>query len=134
MLDPHEKHAFDDVVSQLYADDPQFLARIDRLSHPRHRLRKAMAILLWIIAPICAVVGGWTGFFMALVAVGALIGAAGAFAGSRLLSSVLDGVKAGDPLSLALATLALLIAGALAAYAPAHRASRVDPATVLREQ
>jgi hypothetical protein len=70
VIDPHEKYVFDDMVSQLRADDPQFLARIDRLGHPRRRLRKAMAILLWIIAPICAIVGGWTGVFMALVAVG----------------------------------------------------------------
>jgi putative ABC transport system permease protein len=80
------------------------------------------------------VIGQVVGRGVALVAVGAVIGAAGAFVGSRLLSSLLYGVKAGDPLSLALATLALLLAGALAAYAPAYRASRVDPATVLREQ
>jgi hypothetical protein len=70
VLDPHEKSRFDDMVTQLRADDPQFLVRIDRLGQPRRRLRKAMAILLWIIAPICAVVGGWTGFFMAVAAAG----------------------------------------------------------------
>jgi ABC-type antimicrobial peptide transport system permease subunit len=80
------------------------------------------------------VIGQVVGRGVALVAVGAVIGAAGAFVGSRLLSSLLYGVRAGDPLSLALATFALLLAGAVAAYAPAHRASRVDPATVLREQ
>lgn len=71
---------------------------------------------------------------LALVAVGAVIGVAAALAGSRLLTSFLYGVSAGDPLSLAAATTALLAAGALAAYAPARRASRVDPASVLREQ
>ena len=80
------------------------------------------------------VIGQVVGRGVALVAAGAAIGAAGAFVGSRVLSSFLYGVRAGDPLSLALATLALLLAGAMAAYAPAHRASRVDPATVLREQ
>jgi Protein of unknown function (DUF3040) len=70
VLDPHEKSLFDDMVSQLRADDPQFLARIDRLGRPRRRLRKATAIVLWIIAPICAAVGGWTGVFMAVAAAG----------------------------------------------------------------
>jgi Protein of unknown function (DUF3040) len=70
VLDPHEKHVFDDMVSQLGADDPKFVARVDKLGHPRRRFRKALAILLWIIAPICAVVGGWTGIFMGLAAAG----------------------------------------------------------------
>jgi hypothetical protein len=70
VLDPHEKALFDDVVTQLRADDPHFVARIDKLGHPRQRFRQAMAILLWIIAPICAIVGGWTGFFMAVAAAG----------------------------------------------------------------
>jgi hypothetical protein len=70
VLDPSEKQQFDGLVTQLGADDPQFVRRIDRLGHPRRRLRTAAAILLWMIAPVCMFLGGWTGFFMGATAVG----------------------------------------------------------------
>lgn len=69
MLDPNEKSVFDGMVSQLSFDDPQFARRIDRLERPRRRLRNVVAVILWILAPVCIAVGGWTGFFMAVVAI-----------------------------------------------------------------
>jgi hypothetical protein len=68
VLDPHEKSVFDGMVTRLSIEDPKFVRRIDRLERPRYQLRKATAILLWIMAPFCVVVGGWTGFFLAVVA------------------------------------------------------------------
>jgi Protein of unknown function (DUF3040) len=68
VLDPHEKSVFDGMVTQLSIDDPQFARRIDRIERPRRQLRKVVAILLWIMAPMCVAVGGWTGFFLAMVA------------------------------------------------------------------
>ena len=53
---------------------------------------------------------------------------------ARSLASLLYGVSAADPMALMAATLALLAVGVLAAFVPAWRASRVDPAKVLREQ
>jgi Protein of unknown function (DUF3040) len=70
VLDPHEKSVFDGMVHQLRSEDPKFAERLGRVGGHRRRLRKITAILLWIIAPICVVVGGWTGFFMAIAAVG----------------------------------------------------------------
>lgn len=52
---------------------------------------------------------------------------------ARSLASLLYGVGAADPMALLAATLALLIVGMLAAFVPAWRASRVDPARVLYE-
>ena len=69
----------------------------------------------------------------ALVLLGSVLGTAAALALSRLLSAFLYGVSAVDPLSLAGATLALLIVGVAAALLPAWRASRLDPAAVFRE-
>jgi putative ABC transport system permease protein len=69
-----------------------------------------------------------------LVAFGSLVGVAAALALTRLLGSLLYGVSATDAPALAGAVLALLVAGALAALVPARRASRTDPAVVLREQ
>ena len=69
-----------------------------------------------------------------LVAAGAAIGIVAALVTSRLLTSFLYGVEAGDPVALAAATAALLLVGVVAAWLPAHRASRVDPASVLGDR
>ena len=69
----------------------------------------------------------------ALVLIGSVLGTIAALALARLLSAFLYGVSAVDPLSLVGATLALLAVGVAAALLPAWRASRLDPAAVLRE-
>jgi hypothetical protein len=69
VLDPWEKSVFDSMVTQLRGDQ-RFVQRIDMLGQRRKRQRTAVAILLWTFAPIAMIVGGWTGFFMAIVAVG----------------------------------------------------------------
>ena len=69
-----------------------------------------------------------------LVGLGVVIGIGAFFALARLLGSFLYGVGAGDPLAMASATAVLLVVGVLAALIPGVRASRTDPATVLREQ
>jgi DUF3040 family protein len=68
VLEPNEKFLFDDMVTRLRADDPAFVRSIDKLTHPRRRMRVALAILLWTLMPICIVYGGWTGLIMAVVA------------------------------------------------------------------
>jgi ABC-type antimicrobial peptide transport system permease subunit len=63
---------------------------------------------------------------------GLATGLAGAFAATRLLRSMMNGVSPFDPLAYA-GVFALLIAAAAAASAlPARRAARVDPVTALR--
>ena len=52
---------------------------------------------------------------------------------ARLLASFLHGVGTADPLALSGAAVVLVAAGLLAASVPARRASRVDPAVVLRD-
>ncbi|HWK11697.1 MAG TPA: ABC transporter permease [Vicinamibacterales bacterium] len=71
---------------------------------------------------------------MKLAAAGLVIGAAGAFAASRLLSRLLFGVKPTDPLTYVLVTVALAIVAFLACYLPARRAMRVDPMIALRAE
>jgi ABC-type antimicrobial peptide transport system permease subunit len=63
---------------------------------------------------------------------GAIVGAAGALAAGRLLSRLVFGVSATDPLTLLLVTGVLIGVALAATLVPAYRASRVDPVTVLR--
>ncbi len=68
-----------------------------------------------------------------VVGSGALVGLITAIASSRVLSSLLFGVSPTDPLALGGAPCALLLViGALAAYLPARRATRIDPVQALR--
>jgi putative ABC transport system permease protein len=71
---------------------------------------------------------------VALVACGAGVGVIAALLSTKLLASLLYGVSVGDPQVLAGAVATLILVGSLAALVPARRASRTDPAVVLREQ
>jgi putative ABC transport system permease protein len=66
------------------------------------------------------------------VAIGLVIGIASAVALSRLLQALLFEMKATDPWVLASVMLLLTVTAAIACYAPALRAAKVDPATALR--
>jgi predicted permease len=51
---------------------------------------------------------------------------------ARFIASLLYGLEPRDPATLAAAAVLLAVCGGLAAWLPARRASRVDPATILR--
>jgi len=63
-----------------------------------------------------------------------LIGFVAWVAASRALRSVVYGVTPMDPVLLAGVAALLFAAAILASYVPAHRATRVDPAVVLRSE
>ena len=69
-----------------------------------------------------------------LAGIGAVLGLAAAAGLTRLMSSLLFGVKALDPLTYAVASVSLIAAAALASYLPARRATRVDPLEALRTE
>ena len=69
---------------------------------------------------------------MRLAIVGLVLGLVVAFAAMRLLSSLLFGVSAHDPLIFGGVTVILATAAVLACYIPARRAARVDPLVALR--
>jgi putative ABC transport system permease protein len=67
-----------------------------------------------------------------LASVGIAIGLLASFVATPVLSSVLYGVTAHDPLTLLFVSVLLFAVGLLAAYIPGLRASRVDPMVSLR--
>ncbi|MGC2287858.1 MAG: ABC transporter permease [Candidatus Acidiferrum sp.] len=71
-------------------------------------------------------------FGVRLATIGLAVGLAGAFAATRLLSSMLYGVRSTDALTFAAVSLILLGVALLASYLPARRAMRVDPMVALR--
>jgi putative ABC transport system permease protein len=68
----------------------------------------------------------------ALVGVGLVAGGALAAGVAFMLRGLLYGVAPMDPWAWGAATLAMLLAGALANAVPARRAMRVEPLTALR--
>ena len=66
------------------------------------------------------------------IVIGVLIGIAGSLALTRFLKSLLFGVSATDPLTLGSMILLFMLAGLLACYIPARRATKVDPMVALR--
>jgi putative ABC transport system permease protein len=68
-----------------------------------------------------------------LVAIGVAVGAALALGAARFVTALLYGLEPRDPATLVGAAIALAAVGALAGGLPAYRASRIDPAEVLRE-
>lgn len=71
---------------------------------------------------------------MGLVLLGAVIGAAGAFAMRRVIEGQLFNVSPSDPATFTVVTLTLVTVAALATLVPALRATRVDPAVVIRDE
>ncbi len=69
-----------------------------------------------------------------LACTGVVIGLAGAFSLTRLVSSLLYGVGPTDPLTFVCAPIALITIAVLASYIPARRAANVDPMVTLRQE
>jgi putative ABC transport system permease protein len=71
---------------------------------------------------------------MALAAGGLAVGLLASFVLTRLLSGLLYGVSATDPLTFAGVACLLATVALLASLIPARRAARVDPIVALREE
>ena len=69
-----------------------------------------------------------------LIGLGVVIGAGASVWASRFVASLLYGLEPGDPVTIVASAAVLAATGALAGWMPAYRASRIDPAEVLRAE
>jgi putative ABC transport system permease protein len=103
------------------------------IAHFAARRRRDWAIRVALGLTHGRVIAHVVGHGAGLVAAGIVLGAAGAVALTRVLSSFLYGVSAIDPMAFAAAGMALLGVGLLATLVPAWRAGTTDPVKALRE-
>ena len=104
------------------------------ISYSVQRRTREMGIRIALGAAPRGVVGMVLGDSIRVVAVGALLGLAGATALTRVLQGMLYGVDPLDPLVLITVALLLIVVATLATYIPARRAGVVDPVVALRTE
>jgi predicted permease len=103
------------------------------LAYTVHLRKREIAVRMALGATRAGVLGLVLLEGLSLVLTGVLIGFAAAFFVGKLLSGMLYGVSARDPVSVAVAAITMLAISLLACYLPARWASRVDPLVALRE-
>jgi putative ABC transport system permease protein len=103
------------------------------LSYAISQRRAEIGIRMALGADAASVVRLVLGRVALLVGVGVVIGAAASLWASRFVGALLYGLERHDPLTFVAAAGVLVTVGALVAWWPARRATRIDPARVLRE-
>jgi predicted permease len=93
-----------------------------------------MGIRLALGASTTAVISLVVGRAARLAAVGVAIGIIAALFATRWLSALLYEVSATDPITFVAVPLLFLVVAVLASYAPARRATRIDPVRALRAE
>jgi putative ABC transport system permease protein len=69
---------------------------------------------------------------MLLTIVGVIVGLGGAFALTRVMSSLMFGVTTKDPITFVAVAALLVVVAFVACFVPARRATKVDPLVALR--
>ena len=93
-----------------------------------------MGIRIALGASARGVIGLVVGRATRLAALGAAIGIAAALFATRWLDALLYGISATDPITFIAVPLLFLGVAAMASYAPARRATRIDPVRALRAE
>ena len=98
------------------------------------RRTREIGVRLALGAQRCAVMRMVLGEASILLSIGIAIGIVASLASASLLDKVLYGVQPRDPIVLLLVSIAVAMAGFLAAYIPSVRAASVDPMQALRTE
>ena len=104
------------------------------ISYAAHQRTQEIGIRIALGAEPRAVLGLVMGEGVRLIVLGLGIGLMGALTLTRFLSSILYGVRPGDPMTFVAVALVLAAVALLASFVPARRATRVDPMVALRHQ
>jgi len=102
------------------------------LAHSVSRRTREIGIRMALGADRLAVLRLVLGEGLRLILAGAAIGLGAALALGRVLSSLLYGIQANDPVTFAGVTALLTVVALIACYVPAYRATRVSPMAALR--
>lgn len=102
------------------------------MSYSVSRRTNEIGIRMALGAQRAGVVGMVLRESMVMVAIGVVLGLAGALAGGRFVESVLFGISTRDAVTITVAIAATVLVSLAAGYLPARRASRVDPMVALR--
>jgi predicted permease len=102
------------------------------MSYSVSRRTNEIGIRMALGAQRAGVVGMVLRESMLMVAIGVIVGLAGAVAGGRFIESVLFGLSTTDQWTIGGAIGATILVSLAAGYLPARRASRVDPMVALR--
>jgi predicted permease len=102
------------------------------ISYIVSRRTQEIGVRIALGAPSGTVLRGVVGEGMTLTAIGLALGLIGAWGVSRVLTSLLYGVSATDPVTFAATAVLLAGVALLATWIPARRAARVDPVEALR--
>jgi ABC-type antimicrobial peptide transport system permease subunit len=104
------------------------------ISYAVSQRTREIGIRMALGAPQQTVLRFVVGHGMTLAGIGIALGCAAALALTRTMSSLLFNVRSWDPLTLTVVAAVLAFIALIASYAPARRASRVDPMVALREE
>jgi putative ABC transport system permease protein len=104
------------------------------LSYAVSQRRKEIGIHMAMGATRQRVLGMVLGQGMVLAAVGLVVGVGASFLLTRFLQTQLFNVKPSDPATLGAVVVFIATVALVACYLPAHRATRVDPMVVLRDE
>jgi putative ABC transport system permease protein len=102
-------------------------------SYAVSRRRGEIGIRMALGAAPVSVIRLVLGRVSALVGIGIVVGAGLSLWGAQFVSTLLYGLEPRDPATLVASAGVLAAVGAIAGWLPARRASRIDPAEVLRE-
>jgi putative ABC transport system permease protein len=130
-----ERSHFDTFLLALFATTALLLSSVGIygvLSNMVAQRTRDIGIRMALGASQTQIVWDVLGFGMRLAGIGLAIGLAAALAGTRLLSSLLYGVRPTDSVTFAAVSFILLVVAVIASYLPARRATRVDPMVALR--
>jgi putative ABC transport system permease protein len=132
-----EESHFDTFLLALFAGLALLLSAVGIygvLSHVFAQRTRDIGLRMALGATQGQIAGEVLGWALQLIAVGISLGIACALAGTRLLSSLLYGVRSTDAITFAVASCLLAAVALMASYIPARRAMQVDPMVALRHE